>query len=59
MTAAKECTKTDPKDAKILALKNRLSKLDKNKNSLLATIQVVGGNITHTHTNTKGMGTQQ
>ena len=33
--AAKEWTKTDPKDAKTLALPTRLSKLEKNKTSVI------------------------
>ena len=44
MLAANEWTKTDPKDAKILALTTSLSKLEKNKTSVLETTQGVGGN---------------
>ena len=39
MVSAKEWTKTDPKDAKIIALTTRLSKLEKNITSVLATFQ--------------------
>ena len=44
--------KIDPKDAKTLALETNLSKLEENKTSVLATVQVVGGNRTQTHTTT-------
>ena len=53
MVAAKEWTNTDPKDAKVLALTTRISKL-KRKNSVLETFQGGGCNRTHTRTNTKG-----
>ena len=53
MVAAKEWTKTDPKDSQILSLTTRLNKLDKTKTSVLATVQGGGGNTTQTRTNTK------
>ena len=43
----------DTKYDKILALATRLSKLAKNKGSVLATVQSGGYNIAQTHTNTK------
>ena len=49
MVESKEWTKTDPKDAKIIALKTRLSMLEK-KTSVLTTVQGGGGNITQTRT---------
>ena len=51
---AKELTKKDTKDAKILALTTHLSKLDKSKTSILETVQGGGGNINVTRINTKG-----
>ena len=53
MLTSKEWTKTDPKDAKIIALTTCLSKLDKNTSDFV-TVQGGGGNITQTQTNTKG-----
>ena len=53
MVAAKKWTKTDPKDSQILALTTRLTKLDKTKTSVLATVQEGGVNTTQTRTNTK------
>ena len=54
MVAAEEWTKIDPKDAKIIALATRLSKLEKIKTSVLATVQGGGSNTTHNQTNNKG-----
>ena len=54
MVATKEQNNTDPEDDKILALPTRLSKLEKNKTSVLEKVQGGGGNITHNHTNSKG-----
>ena len=51
MVAAKEWTKLDPKDAKIIALTTRLSKLEENQASVFATVQRVGSNRTQTRTN--------
>ena len=51
MVAAKEWTKTDPKDDKIIVLTTRLSKLEKDKTSVLATVQ--GGRANTTQTRTK------
>ena len=53
MVAAKEWTKTDPKDDKIIVLTTRLSKLEKDKTSVLATVQVGRANITQTRTKIK------
>ena len=54
MVAAKEWTKIDPKDDKILSLTTLLSKLDEIKTSVLANVQVGWGNINHTLDNIKG-----
>ena len=53
LVAAKKRPQKKPKNAKILSLTTRLSKQEKNKNSVLATVKGGGGNITHTRTNTK------
>ena len=53
MVASKECTKTDPKDAKIPALTTRLSKLERNKTSVLEKFHGGVSKITQTLTNTK------
>ena len=53
MVSEKEWTKTDHKYAEIIALTTCLSKLEKNKTSILATVKGGGGNITQTHINTK------
>ena len=50
-------TKTDPNNDKILVLITRLSKIDKNKKSALATVQLGRGNRTQTLINTKGRDT--
>ena len=54
MVSSKEWTKTDPNDAKTILLTTHLYKLDKEKNSVLATVQGVGGNRTQILTKTKG-----
>ena len=54
MVISQEWNKTDIKDAKIITLKNCLSKLEGNKTSILVTAQGGGGNRTQTCTNTKG-----
>ena len=59
MVSEQEWTNTDSKDSKIIALENRVSKLDKNKTPVLATVQGGEGNINQTHTNTKGRETNK
>ena len=54
MVAAKELTKKYTKDAKIIVITTSLSKLEKNKTYVLATIKEGGENINLTWTNTKG-----
>ena len=54
MVAAKEWNKTNTKDDKCFSLTTCLSKLEKNENSVLATVQGGGSNRTQTCTNTKG-----
>ena len=52
MVAAKECTNTDPKYAKIVALTTYMYKLE-GKKYFFVTVQEIGVNRTQTCTNTK------
>ena len=59
MVTSKECTKKYPKGAKIIDLTTSSSYLDKDKTSVLETVQRGGVKITQTRTNTKGRDTNK
>ena len=54
MVVSKGWNKTDINDGKIITLTTHLSKLERNKTSILVTFQGGGGNRTQTFTNTIG-----